>query len=52
MPSVIAAVVDRLGEEWSLEQISDFLASLIGVSVSHQWTYALIWDDKARGGDL
>lgn len=25
---------------------------LIGVGVSHQWIYSLIWDDKARGGTL
>ncbi len=28
------------------------MAPLAGVGVSHQWIYALIWDDKARGGDL
>ncbi|QFT85261.1 Integrase core domain protein [Halomonas sp. THAF12] len=52
MPSMIAAVVDRLREEWSPEQISSFMAPLSGVGVSHQWIYSLIWDDKAHGGDL
>jgi len=52
LPSLIAAVVDRLREEWSPEQISGFMAPLSGVGVSHQWIYSLIWDDKARGGDL
>ena len=52
LPSMIAAVVDRLREEWSPEQISGFMAPLSGVGVSHQWIYSLIWDDKARGGDL
>ncbi|WP_355661575.1 IS30 family transposase [Halomonas salifodinae] len=52
LPGVIAAVVDRLREEWSPEQISSFMAPLSGVGVSHQWIYSLIWDDKARGGDL
>ncbi|WP_152479084.1 IS30 family transposase [Halomonas sp. THAF12] len=52
LPSMIAAVVDRLREEWSPEQISSFMAPLSGVGVSHQWIYSLIWDDKAHGGDL
>ena len=52
LPSMIAAVVGRLREEWSPQQISGFTAPLAGVGVSHQWIYSLIWDDKARGGDL
>ncbi|MBY5940639.1 hypothetical protein [Halomonas sp. DP5N14-9] len=52
MPSMIAAVVDRLREEWSPEQISGFMSPLSGVGVSPQWFYSLIWDDKASGGDL
>ncbi|WP_108448914.1 IS30 family transposase [Halomonas sp. BN3-1] len=49
---MIAAVADRLREEWSPEQISGFMAPLYGVGVSRQWIYALIWDVQARGGDL
>lgn len=49
---MIAAVADRLREEWSPDQISGFMTPLAGMSVSHQWIYALIWDDKAHGGDL
>ncbi len=52
LPSMIAVVADRLREEWSPQQISGFMAPLAGVSVSHQWIYSLIWDDKAQGGDL
>ncbi|GGY12159.1 IS30 family transposase [Litchfieldella qijiaojingensis] len=52
LPSMIAAVVGRLREEWSPEQISGFMAPLAGVGVSHQWIYSLIWDDRALGGDL
>ncbi|GAA3898855.1 IS30-like element IS1655 family transposase [Halomonas cibimaris] len=52
LPSMIAAVVDRLREEWSPEQISGFMGPLSGGGVSHQWIYSLIWDDKACGGDL
>ncbi|SDJ60928.1 Transposase and inactivated derivatives, IS30 family [Billgrantia gudaonensis] len=49
---MITAVVGRLREEWSPQQISGFIAPLAGVGVSHQWIYSLIWDDKALGGDL
>lgn len=52
LPSMIAAVADRLREEWSPQQISGFMAPLTGIGVSHQWVYSLIWDDKAQGGDL
>ncbi|MCE9662962.1 IS30 family transposase [Halomonas sp. M5N1S17] len=48
---MIAAVADRLREEWNPEQISGFMAPLAGVGVRHQWIYFLIWDDRARGGD-
>ncbi|MGP9768791.1 IS30 family transposase, partial [Halomonas sp. AOP13-D3-9] len=52
LPSMINIVAQQLREEWSPEQISGFMATLIGIGVSHQWIYALICDDKARGGDL
>ena len=52
LPSLINAVADRLRKEWSPEQISGFMAPLTGIGVSHQWVYSLIWDDKAKGGDL
>lgn len=52
LPGMIAAVTDRLREEWSPEQISNFMTHLAGVGVSHQWIYSLIWDDKEQGGDL
>ncbi|WP_404471052.1 IS30 family transposase [Vreelandella venusta] len=52
LPSLITTVAGRLRDEWSPEQISGFMTPLAGVGVSHQWIYALIWDDKAHGGDL
>ncbi|WP_445009862.1 IS30 family transposase [Vreelandella stevensii] len=52
LPSLMDFVARRLREEWSPEQISGFMAPLIGVGVSHQWIYSLIWDDKSRGGTL
>ncbi|MBS3670005.1 IS30 family transposase [Vreelandella boliviensis] len=52
LPSLMDFVARRIREEWSPEQISGFMAPLIGVGVSHQWIYSLIWDDKARRGAL
>ncbi|MGO3004912.1 MAG: IS30 family transposase, partial [Halomonas sp.] len=52
LPSMVNIVAKQLREEWSPEQISGFMAPLIGIGVSHQWIYSLIWDDKVRGGDL
>ncbi|GEN29685.1 hypothetical protein HVA01_33310 [Halovibrio variabilis] len=52
LPSMINIVAKQLREEWSPEQISGFMAPLIDKGVSYQWIYALIWDDKTRGGDL
>lgn len=49
LPSLVNAVSDRLREA---EQVSGFMAPFTGIGVSHQWVYSLIWDDKARGGDL
>ena len=39
-------------DEWSPQQISGFMANANGVCVSHQWIYALIWDDKKHGETL
>ena len=52
LPSLIRWVTDQLMDEWSPQQISGFMANANGVCVSHQWIYALIWDDKKRGGEL
>jgi len=52
LPGMVAAVAGRLREEWSPQQISGFMEPLASVNVSHQWIYFLIWDGKARGGDL
>ncbi|MBB3185651.1 IS30 family transposase [Halomonas fontilapidosi] len=48
---MITAVIGQLSEEWSPQQISEFMSPLVGVAVSHQWIYFLIWEDKALGGD-
>ena len=39
-------------ERWSPEQISFWLRDADGVSLSHEWIYRMIWDDKRAGGDL
>ncbi len=41
-----------LRDEWSPEQISDWLRKREGVSLSHEWIYQYIYQDKAEGGDL
>lgn len=47
------AISRKLREErWSPEQISFWLQDTQGISVSHEWIYHLIWDDKRAGGDL
>ena len=52
LPSLVRWVTDQLMDEWSPQQISGFMANANGVCVSHQWIYALIWDDKKHGGTL
>ena len=52
LPSLIRWVTGQLRDEWSPQQISGFMANANGVCVSHQWIYALIWDDKKHGGTL
>ena len=41
-----------LRDEWSPEQISDWLRNREGYSLSHEWIYQYIYQDKAGGGDL
>ncbi len=45
-------VEQLLGEDWSPEQISGWLKSQSLQSVSAEWIYQYILDDKAKGGDL
>jgi len=50
---LIAIIEDRLlGEEWSPQQISCWLAKTQQSSVSHERIYQLIWADKHAGGTL
>jgi len=42
----------KLREEWSPEQISDWLRIRRGIRVSHTWIYEYVRADKVNGGDL
>jgi len=39
-------------QEWSPEQISDWLRRREGIRLSHEWIYPYLLRDKAEGGDL
>lgn len=46
-------LVERLlREDWSPEQISNWLASEKELYISHEWIYQYILKDKSKGGDL
>lgn len=47
------AIIRKLrAERWSPEQLSFWLRTTYGVSISHEWIYRMVWDDKRAGGDL
>ena len=47
-----ALVDDRIKQDWSPEQISGRLFMEQGISISHEWIYLHIYQDKRQGGDL
>lgn len=47
-----ARVEQLLREDWSPEQISGWLRVNHGVTVSHEWIYQYVYNDKRQGGDL
>ena len=51
-PSVWTDVKKLLKEDWSPEQISLWLKFQCGVSISHEWIYQHILQDKRQGGTL
>ena len=51
-PTLWRRVEARLREEWSPEQIADWLRLREGVCLSHEWIYQYVYQDKAQGGDL
>jgi len=45
-------VIKLIREDWSPEQISLWFASEKGMSISHEWIYQYILQDKKQGGTL
>lgn len=45
-------VKQLISMDWSPEQISLWLKSFCAVSISHEWIYQYVLQDKAAGGDL
>lgn len=39
-------------ERWSPEQLSFWVRTTYGGSLSHEWIYQMVWVDKRAGGDL
>lgn len=52
IPAVVDHIESRLRMEWSPEQISQTMKSDIGVRVSHERIYQLVYQDRLKGGDL
>lgn len=50
-PKTVDFVEFALGWKWSPEQISA-VATVIGLTVSHEWVYRYVYADKACGGEL
>jgi transposase, IS30 family len=51
-PEDWAVMEDLLRQDWSPEQISNWLKQRTGIRVSHEWIYQHILADKQAGGDL
>lgn len=45
-------VKDKLCLQWSPEQITNRMEIELGESVSHEWIYQLVYQDKKEGGTL
>jgi IS30 family transposase len=51
-PKAWSWVKRLLHEDWSPEQISLWLASEMHISISHEWIYQFVLQDKRQGGRL
>lgn len=51
-PSTWLLVEALIRQDWSPEQISGRLSCERGISISHEWIYLHIYQDKQQGGDL
>lgn len=47
-----ARVEELIREDWSPEQVSEWLQKNEGICVSHEWIYLYIYQDMRDGGDL
>lgn len=45
-------VTEKLKEQWSPEQISQRMKIELGETVSHEWIYGMVYEDKKEGGTL
>jgi len=45
-------IVEKLRLQWSPEQISNRMKLELGVNVSHEWIYQMVYEDRKNGGDL
>jgi transposase, IS30 family len=51
-PDVIAFIEEKIGDEFSPEQISGVMKKEVGVKISIERIYQYLWRDKADGGIL
>jgi len=51
-PAMIILVSHYIGQDFSPEQVSGFLARNYGLKISHETIYKYIWSDKRAGGIL
>lgn len=52
-PQIVLFLEQTLREQqWSPEQLSGRMKLTMGVSISHEWIYQHIWEDKHKGGKL
>ena len=45
-------IEEMLRQDWSPDQISNWLKKYTDTTISHEWIYQYIYKDKRRGGDL
>lgn len=45
-------IIEKLRLQWSPEQISNRMKLELGVSISHEWIYQMVYEDRKNGGDL
>lgn len=51
-PPLVRQIEEKLGQQWSPEQISGWLGRGGGVSLSHEWIYQYVRADRQAGGAL